>query len=49
MSLCNNIGLVDSALDDLLLLSVEVLGEVLIQSGLLLLELCCLLDLIECW
>lgn len=47
MSLRNDIGLVDSALNDLLLLGVEVLGEILIQSGLLLLQFCCLLAVTE--
>lgn len=42
LSLRDDIGLVDSALDDLLLLGVEVLCEVLIQRGLLLLKLCSL-------
>jgi len=45
LGLCNNIGLMNSAFDDLLLLGVEVLCEVLVQCWLLLLKFCCLLDL----
>jgi hypothetical protein len=41
--LLDDIGLVDRALDDLLLLGIEVLCEVLVEGGLLLLETCLLL------
>jgi hypothetical protein len=40
LSLCDDVGLVNSALDDLLLLRVEVLCKILIQRGLLLLKFC---------
>ncbi len=49
LGLCNNIGLVNSALNNLLLFRVEVLGKVFIQRRLLLLELCCLLVLTKWW
>ena len=38
--LFDDIGLVHCALDNLLLLGVEVLGKVLVERGLLLLEAC---------
>lgn len=41
LSLCDDISLVDGAFDDLLLLRVEVLCEILVQSRLLLLKFCC--------
>jgi hypothetical protein len=36
--LLDDVGLVDRALDDLLLLRIEILCEVLVESGLFLLE-----------
>jgi hypothetical protein len=45
LSLRDDVGLVDGALYDLLLLSVEVLCEVLVQRRLFLLKLCSLLVL----
>ena len=47
LSLSDDVRLVDSAFDDLLLLRVEVLCEVFVQSWLLLLKLCYLLAVIE--
>lgn len=40
LGLCNDVGLVNGALDDLLLLGVEVLRKVLVQRRLLLLKFC---------
>lgn len=49
MSLSDDVGLVDGALYDLLLLSVEILCEVLVQRRLFLLKLYCLLVLTQYW
>lgn len=38
--LCNHIGLMDCGLDNLLLLGVEILGQILIKSRLFLLKTC---------